>query len=133
MALVEYEGNLRCRSVHVYSGTGVISDAPLDNNGMAQAFSPTDMVSASLATCMLTIMGIKARDMELLLKGTKAEVWKTMASNPRRISRIEIGFHMAGGPFTEKDKMLLERVARACPVAHSLHPDITQEVVFNWP
>jgi putative redox protein len=131
-AVVKYQGDLRCGAEHVFSGTEVISDAPLDNNGKAQSFSPTDMVSTSLATCMLTIMGIKARDMNVSLDGTKANVFKTMASDPRRISRVKIDFQMKGGPFTGKEKIILERAARACPVAKSLHPEIVQEIQFEW-
>lgn len=131
-ARIQYQGDLRCNAQHVFSGTEVLSDAPLDNNGKAQAFSPTDMVSASLATCMITIMGIKARSLNVSLAGTHADIWKTMASDPRRISEVKIEMFVGGGPFTDKDKIILERAAFNCPVAKSLHADVKQDVTFHW-
>ena len=127
-----YEGNLRTRMTHLYSGTEVLTDAPLDNQGLAQAFSPTDLVATALASCMVSIMGIKARDMNLDLKGTEAEVTKIMASDPRRISEIQVVMKFPKNGFTEKDKTILENAARTCPVAKSLHPDILQHVTFEW-
>jgi len=127
-----YEGNLRTRMTHLYSGTEVLTDAPLDNQGLAQAFSPTDLVATALASCMVSIMGIKARDMNLDLKGTEAEVTKIMASDPRRISEIQVVMKFPENGFTEKDKTILENAARTCPVAKSLHPDILQDVTFEW-
>lgn len=127
-----YEGNLRTRMTHLHSGTEVLSDAPLDNQGLAQAFSPTDMVATSLASCMLTIMGIKARAMSLDLKGTEAEITKVMASDPRRISEIHVVFKFPENNFSDKDKAILENAARACPVAKSIHPDIEQDITFEW-
>ncbi len=131
-AKVIYEGNLRTRMTHLYSGTEVLSDAPLDNQGLAQAFSPTDMVATSLGSCMMTIMGIKARDMNLDLKGTEIEITKVMASDPRRISEIHAQIKFPTNNFSEKDKTILENVAKACPVAKSLHPDIKQDIKFEW-
>ena len=127
-----YEGNLRTRMTHLYSGTEVLTDAPLDNQGLAQAFSPTDLVATALASCMVSIMGIKARDMNLDLKGTEAEVTKIMASDPRRISEVQVVLKFPKNGFTEKDKAILENAARTCPVAKSLHPDILQHVTFEW-
>jgi putative redox protein len=127
-----YEGNLRTRMTHLYSGTEVLTDAPLDNQGLAQAFSPTDLIATALASCMVSIMGIKARDMNLDLKGTEAEVTKTMASDPRRISEVQVVLKFPKNGFTEKDKTILENAARTCPVAKSLHPDILQHVTFEW-
>jgi len=131
-AKVIYEGNLRTRMTHLYSGTEVLSDAPLDNQGLAQAFSPTDMVATSLGSCMMSIMGIKARDMNLDLKGTEIEITKVMASNPRRISEIHAAIKFPANDFSDKDKTILENAARTCPVAKSLHPDIKQEIKFEW-
>lgn len=128
---VTYLGDLRTKSVHLQSGTEMITDAPIDNNGKGEAFSPTDMVANSLATCMLTVMGIKARDMEVDFSGSTAEVTKIMAAEPRRISEIHITFQM-NLVTDEKTKMILERTAMTCPVFYSLHPDIKKEVVFNW-
>ncbi len=127
-----YEGNLRTRMTHLYSGTEVLTDAPLDNQGLAQAFSPTDLVATALASCMVSIMGIKARDMNLDLKGTEAEVTKIMASDPRRISEVQVVLKFPKNGFTEKDKAILENAARTCPVGKSLHPDILQHVTFEW-
>jgi putative redox protein len=129
---IVYEGNLRTRMTHLYSGTEVLTDAPLDNQGLAQAFSPTDIVATALGSCMMTIMGIKARDMQLDLKGTVIEVTKVMAANPRRISEVLITIQFPNNSFSDKEKTILENAARTCPVAHSLHPDIKLEITFKW-
>ena len=128
---VTYLGDLRTSSIHLQSGSEIISDAPLDNNGKGEAFSPTDTVANALATCMFTIMGIKARDMEISLEGSTAEVTKTMAADPRRISKIKVVFNLTSNA-DEKSRELLERVAMRCPVHFSLHPDIEREIIFNW-
>lgn len=128
---VTYLGDLRTSSVHIQSGTEIITDAPTDNNGKGEAFSPTDMVANSLATCMLTVMGIKVRDLEVDFSGSTAEVTKVMAAEPRRISEIHITFNMNLAA-DEKTKTILERTAMTCPVFYSLHPDIKKEIVFNW-
>ena len=120
---VTYLGNLRTSSIHIQSGTEIISDAPLDNNGKGEAFSPTDTVANGLATCMMTIMGIKARDLQIDLEGTTAEVVKIMNAEPRRIGAIEIVFQMQGTS-DQKSKTILERAAMTCPVFLSLHPDV---------
>lgn len=130
-SIVRYLGDLRTSSMHMQSGTEIITDAPLDNHGKGEAFSPTDMVANSLATCMITIMAIKARDMDLELKGTTAEVTKVMAQDPRRISEIHIHFEMNHAA-DDKTKTILERVAMQCPVHYSLHPDIKKQITFNW-
>ncbi|MFT3687311.1 MAG: OsmC family protein [Phycisphaerales bacterium] len=117
--------------MHMQSGTEIITDAPTDNHGKGEAFSPTDMVANSLATCMITVMGIKARDMDIELKGTTAEVTKVMAAEPRRISEIHIHFEMSHAA-DDKTKAVLERTAMTCPVFYSLHPDIKKEITFNW-
>lgn len=129
---IVYEGNLRTRMTHLYSGTEVITDAPLDNHGLAQAFSPTDMVATALGSCMLTVMGIKARDMQVDLKGTEIEITKHMASDPRRIAGVDVVIKFAAGNYTDKDKTILQNTAKTCPVAVSLHPDIKQNIEFVW-
>lgn len=129
---IVYEGNLRTRMTHVYSGTEVLTDAPLDNHGLAQAFSPTDLVATALGSCMISIMGIKARDMQIDLKGTEAEVVKIMTSNPRRIVEIQVTIKFPANNFSEKEKSIFENAALTCPVAKSLHPDIIQGVKFMW-
>ena len=128
---VTYLGNLRTESVHIKSSNSFITDAPTDNNGKGEAFSPTDTVATGLASCMLTVMGIKARDMDVDMSGTTAEVTKTMASDPRRISKIKVVLNF---PFEadNKTRTILERTANTCPVHYSLHPDIEKDITFNW-
>ena len=128
---VTYTGSLRTVSVHLSSGKEIITDAPIDNNGKGEAFSPTDMVANALATCMLTVMGIKARELEVDFTGSTAEVTKVMAADPRRISEIHINFTMNLAP-DEKTKTILERTGMTCPVLNSLHPDIKKDITFNW-
>ena len=128
---VTYLGDLRTSSIHINSGSEIISDAPLDNNGKGEAFSPTDTVANALASCMFTVMGIKAREMEVDFSGATAEVTKIMGTEPRRITEIHVTFEM-NLEADEKIKMILERTAMTCPVFYSLHPDIKKVVVFNW-
>jgi putative redox protein len=130
---VVYEGNLRTVCTHLKSGTQVETDAPLDNQGLAERFSPSDLVATALGSCMLTIMGIKARDMQVDISATKIEVEKIMAADPRRISGINLTFHFPESLIVdEKTKTILERAAHTCPVIYSIHPDIKVETVFNW-
>lgn len=128
---VTYLGELRTSSVHLQSGSEIISDAPIDNNGKGEAFSPTDTVANGLASCMFTVMGIKAREMGVDFSGSTAEVTKVMAAEPRRISEIHVTFNMSIEA-DDKTKTILERTALTCPVHYSLHPDIKREIVFNW-
>ncbi|MCR4030362.1 MULTISPECIES: OsmC family protein [Flavobacterium] len=128
---VTYLGDLRTKSIHVQSGSEIISDAPLDNNGKGEAFSPTDTVANALASCMMTIMGIKARDMEVDFVGSTAEVTKIMNAEPRRIGAIEIVFQMKSNA-DEKSRTILERAAMTCPVFLSLSSEIEKKITFNW-
>jgi uncharacterized OsmC-like protein len=128
---VTYTGNLRTTCEHLASGNQFITDAPTDNNGLGQAFSPTDTVATALASCMLTVMGIKARTWHSDLDGAHAEVTKHMAANPRRIIKIEVSLHMPAH-FSEKDRNILEHTARTCPVLYSIHPDIDKVIEFHW-
>lgn len=128
---VTYLGELRTSSIHLQSGSEIISDAPIDNNGKGEAFSPTDTVANGLASCMFTVMGIKAREMGVDFSSSIAEVTKVMAADPRRISEIHVTFNMSIEA-DEKTKTILERTALTCPVHYSLHPDIKREIVFNW-
>jgi len=128
---VTYVGDLRTSSIHINSGSEIISDAPLDNNGKGEAFSPTDTVANALASCMFTVMGIKARDLEVDFSGSTAEVTKIMGTDPRRITEIHVTFSMSINP-DDKTKTILERTAMTCPVFFSLHPEIKKEIVFNW-
>lgn len=127
-----YLGELRVQATHLKSGEVMITDAPTDNNGKGQAFSPTDTVATALATCMLTIMGIRAAKKGLDIQGAKAEITKTMASDPRRISAVAVKVIMPKIGVDENFKELLEMAARSCPVAKSLHPDIKQIIDFVW-
>jgi uncharacterized OsmC-like protein len=129
---VQYLGDLRTEATHLYSGTKIITDAPLDNQGKAEAFSPTDLCATSLATCLMTIMGISARNHGLDMTGARAEINKIMASDPRRISRVEIHITMPANGFTDVQKKILETAARTCPVAFSLAEGIEQVIDFEW-
>lgn len=128
---VTYLGDLRTSSVHLQSGNTIITDAPTDNHGKGEAFSPTDSVANALATCMLTVMGIKAKDLEVDFTGSTAEVTKIMGTDPRRIVEIHVTFDM-NLIADEKTRTVLERTALTCPVYFSLHPDIKKEISFNW-
>jgi uncharacterized OsmC-like protein len=128
---VTYLGNLRTQCEHLQSGSNIITDAPVDNQGKGEAFSPTDTVATALASCMFTIIGIKARDRGLKVEGAIAEVTKTMAADPRRISAIKVDITFPQ-KYSEKDKIILERAAKTCPVLFSLHPDIKLDVNFHY-
>lgn len=128
---VTYLGNLRTENEHLKSGNKFITDAPTDNNGKGEAFSPTDTVATGLANCMITVMGIKARNMEVNMDGTTGMVTKTMAADPRRISKIEIVLNFPAG-IDDKSRKILENTGRTCPVMQSLHPDIEKLIEFNW-
>ena len=128
---VVYLGNLRTENEHLRSGNKYITDAPTDNNGKGEAFSPTDTVATGLANCMITVMGIKARDLNVNMDGTSALVTKTMAANPRRISKIEASLVFPPG-IDEKSRKILEHTGRTCPVFQSLHPDIVLDIQFHW-
>ena len=130
---IEYEGSLRTVATHLQSGTTIETDAPVDNQGKGERFSPTDLVATALGSCMLTIMGIKARDMDIDLNGDTIEVQKNMKADPRRIGSVDLAFHFPQSiQLDEKQKTILRNVALTCPVAKSLHPDLEQNVVFNW-
>jgi len=130
-SIVTYTGGLRTKCEHIGSGNTFNTDAPLDNNGLGQAFSPTDTVATGLASCMLTVMGIKANSLNLDLTNTTAEVTKHMEANPRRISKIEVLFRLPAN-ILGKDRKILEHTANTCPVHFSLHPDIIRDITFNW-
>lgn len=129
---VIYQGNLRTDCKHLRSGNIIITDAPLDNNGKGEAFSPTDLMATSLAACILTIMGIKANEMGLDISGITSRVEKVMASNPRRVEAIRINFNMENLSLSEKERTILIRSASACPVSRSLHPELKQEITFEY-
>jgi uncharacterized OsmC-like protein len=127
---VTYLGELRTECKHLLSGQKIITDAPPDNQGKGEAFSPTDLTATSLATCILTTMAIRAKELDIT--GARAEVTKIMASDPRRISRIEVKIKMPKNEFSDKDKKVLEAIARTCPVALSLSENIEQVLDIEW-
>jgi putative redox protein len=130
---IDYQGQLRCRAVHDHSGVVLVTDAPLDNQGRGESFSPTDLVAASLGTCMCTIMGIAARRDGVAIEGTRIRVEKHMtATPPRKIARLSVAFTMPKGIATDA-RLRLEHAAHSCPVALSLHPDIAVAVTFTYP
>lgn len=131
-SIVTYSGDLRTEAEHLRSGNRIISDAPVDNQGKGEAFSPTDLLATSLASCMLTIMGIKARDLALNIDGSKAEVEKIMSENPRRVAEIKITFSMNHEGILPGNQKILERAGLNCPVLLSLHPDLTKTIDFKW-
>ncbi|MCU0354645.1 MAG: OsmC family protein [Cytophagales bacterium] len=129
----EYKGGLRTQATHVASGNAILTDAPVDNHGKGEAFSPTDLTSASLGSCMMTIMGIVAEREGIDLAGTTMDITKTMAASPRRIAKIEVSFSVKSNvPLTDEQRQKLQNAARTCPVALSLHPDIEQVVNFAF-
>ena len=128
---ITYLGDLRTSAIHLQSGTEILSDAPLDNNGKGAAFSPTDMLATSLGSCMMTIMAIKAKDMNVDLTGSTVGVVKAMQTEPRRIGKIGIEMNM-NASVSDKEKIILERVAMNCPVHLSLNPAIEKEIRFIW-
>lgn len=128
-----YKGDLRSVATHIQSGTVIETDAPTDNQGKGERFSPTDLVATALGTCMITTMGIKARTMDIDLAGTKLDVTKIMVSDPRRIGKIIVHvFFPEGLTIDDKQKEILERTARTCPVERTLHPDVELLMEFNW-
>jgi uncharacterized OsmC-like protein len=133
-ALVVYRGELRTACTHQASQTEILTDAPVDNHGKGQAFSPTDLVATALGACMMTIMGIVAERHGWNLEGTQIEVQKVMSANPpRRIAEIFLQLTFPAGDYPEQKRQILENAARTCPVALSLHPDLQQFYHFNYP
>ncbi len=129
---IVYEGELHTESTHLQSGTKIFTDAPVDNQGKGESFSPTDLVANALGCCMLTIMGIKSRDMGIELKGTKVDITKIMSTTPRKISEIQVTFNFPRLNLAEKERTILERAAKTCPVALTLSPEVRQIITFNW-
>lgn len=130
---ITYLGELRTEAKHIQSGNTLITDAPTDNHGKGEAFSPTDLMATSLANCMLTVMGIKSNtDGMTSIDGTKAEVSKIMYAEPRRVGEIHIKLTFPKNNFSDKEKKIYENTAHTCPVAKSLHPDLKQVLEFIW-
>jgi len=130
-ATIHYEGNLRCNAQHLQSGITMETDAPTDNRGKGERFSPTDLVCTALATCMATTMALKANDLNIELKGLTVDVKKNMESNPRRISKIDVKVVFPPSlVLDEKDRIILQRTGNTCPVVKSLHPDLVLNIEY---
>ncbi len=129
---INYEGHLRNRAVHLRSGNELITDAPTDNHGKGGAFSPTDLLCTSLASCMITLMGITAEGKGILLGNITADIEKVMYGEPRRVGEIHIHLTIEDKGYSEKERTILENAAKTCPVAKSIHPDIKQVVDFRY-
>jgi putative redox protein len=129
---VTYTGDLRTEAIHLSSGNTIITDAPVDNHGKGLAFSPTDLVSTALASCMFTVMGITAETQGIDISGSTAHVTKIMANDPRRISEIHVKMEIIDRNLTEKQRKILEHTARTCPVLYSLSADIQKQISFEY-
>ena len=129
---ITYQGNLRTQAIHLKSNNTIITDAPTDNNGKGNAFSPTDLVATALGSCMLTIIGIKAQDNGMVTDGITVDVTKIMTSNPRKIGEIVVEFNFDYKGYSDKEKRVIENAAKTCPVALSLHPETKQTLIFNF-
>lgn len=130
---VTYVGDLRTEAIHLQSNTTILTDAPKDNHGKGEAFSPTDLLATSLASCMLSIMGIAAKKEDMTpIDGASAEVLKVMYPDPRRVGEVHIKMLMPKNTYSERERKIYENAAYTCPVAKSLHPDIKQVVDFVW-
>lgn len=127
-----YLGELRTENEHLQSGNKVITDAPTDNQGKGEFFSPTDLLATAFGSCIMTIMGIKARENGIDLKGTTVNVTKIMASEPRRVAEVIVEFNFPEKDYSKVEKQLIESVAGISPVPMSLHPDLLQTIKFNW-
>lgn len=127
-----YLGNLRTENTHLQSGAKIITDAPTDNRGKGEAFSPTDLLATSLGNCILTIMGIKAMDNNIDIEGTELDITKIMASDPRRVSEVVMEFNFPKKGYTFEEKHLIESVAGISPVPLSVHANLKQTIKFNW-
>ncbi len=131
-ASIIYKGDLRCECTHLQSGTVIETDAPTDNRGKGERFSPTDTVCVALATCVITTMGIRAADMNIDLSQTRIEVTKHMLSEPRRIGKIEIVLNIPNIGLDDNTKMIMQKIGDNCPVMKSLHPDLEVVTTYNW-
>ena len=130
-AKVVYEGDLRTVATHIQSGSQIETDAPTDNQGKGQRFSPTDLVATALASCIATTMAIVGRTHDINVDGMECEVEKIMIADPRRIGEIKVVMKFAKS-YTDKEKKMLEHIANTCPVHKSLHPDLKKTLIFNW-
>lgn len=125
-------GDLRTEMTHVRSGTVIVTDAPVDNKGRGEHFSPTDLVASALGSCIFTIMGIAAREHGFTIDGSSCRITKVMTENPRKIGEIRIDFEFNGNKYTDKQKKILENCVKTCPVALSLNESVIQNVNLNY-
>lgn len=126
-----YSGNLRSVTEHKASGEKIVTDAPIDNHGLGQSFSPTDLLATALGTCIMTVMGIKAQSMDISLDNSSFEIEKVMAADPRRVSKIRVILYLPER-IAVQDRKVLEKIGLNCPVAKSLHPDLEQDIRFEY-
>ncbi len=131
-ANIIYTGSLRCAATHLQSGSIIETDAPTDNRGKGERFSPTDLVCVALATCIVTTIAMKAIDMEINIDDTKIAVTKHMKNEPRRIGKIDVKIDFSSNKVDEKTKTILERVGHTCPVHRSIHPDVEMNIEYVW-
>lgn len=129
---ISYTGNLHCEAIHIKSNATLSTDAPTDNKGKGESFSPTDLTCVSLAGCIITTMGISANEKGIEFVKADADIEKIMASNPRRIQEIKIHITISGVKWTEKERTIMENIAYTCPVSRSLHPEVKQTVSFEY-
>lgn len=128
----KYPGELRTHATHVRSGNTLITDAPHDNKGKGETFSPTDLLATALGSCMMTIIGIAAQTHGFNVDGTKLHITKIMAENPRRVAEVIVELDFPGNNYSVREKAIIENAARTCPVAYSLHPGLKQTIIFNF-
>ena len=131
-ASIIYQGDLRCSATHLQSGTVIETDAPTDNRGKGEKFSPTDTLCVALATCAITTMALRSRDMNIELKDTRIEVLKHMLKDPRRVGQIDVVIHFPQLQLDEEQRSILESAGNNCPVAKSLHPDLKLNIEYRW-
>jgi putative redox protein len=128
----KYLGEIRTQATHVHSGNTLITDAPVDNKGRGEAFSPTDLLATSLGSCAMTIIGIAAQTHGFNVDGTEIRITKIMAENPRRVGEVVLEFDFPKNNYSEKEKAIIENAARTCPVAKSLNQELKQTFIFNF-
>lgn len=129
---IEYLGGLRTKATHALSGNQLITDAPPDNKGKGEAFSPTDLLATALGACAVTIMGIAANEHGFNIVGTTIDIIKKMESNPRRVGEVSVEFNFPKNNYSEKEKKIIIKSANTCPVFHCLHPDLKKNYIFNF-
>lgn len=132
ISTLKYLGNLRTEMTHVKSGQVVVTDAPTDNNGKGEAFSPTDLMSSSLCACMITIMGVAAQSHGFSIDGATAEITKIMSTDPRKVSEIQIEIIFPPNNYSTKEKKIIDHITKTCPVALSLHENVIQNVKLTY-